>query len=158
MSDNARINGVQISWSSVKLKIEGVPYFGITGIEYGDAVEQAYAYGIGRHHAPRGKTAGKYTPDPLVLTVWKSTGAAIREDIHTRAAGRGLARVPSTIIIQYIEGSDDVITIEASQCTLVKVEESAEEGTDALSEKLTFMPMRILRDGVAMYDTTDVGA
>jgi hypothetical protein len=158
MGDTVRVNGVQISWSSVKLKIGGTPYTGITAVEYADGVEKSYAYGMGRHHAPRGITRGKYTPEPFVLTAWASTAKAIREDLNAKASGRGISNVPVAIVLQYVEKDDAVITIEALDARLTKNEASNEEGPDALSEKLTFMPMRIKRNGVALYDTTEAGA
>lgn len=154
MSDEVRINGLQISWSSLKLKIDGTPYSGVTSIEYADGLETAYAYGMGRDHAPRGMTAGKYTPEPLVLTVATSTSKAIREDLAGKAQpGRGYGSVSVPIIIQYIEPDDAVVTVEALDARLVKVEASNEEGPDALNEKLTFMPMRLVRDGLSLHAT-----
>lgn len=158
MGDTVRVNGVQISWSSVKLKIAGTPYSGITAVEYADGVEKAFAYGMGRHHAPRGVTRGKYTPEPFVLTCWASTAQAIRSDLNAKAGARGISNVPVAIVLQYVEKDDAVITIEALDATLTKNEASNEEGPDALSEKLTFLPMRIKRNGVALYDTTEAGA
>ncbi|AKF06078.1 hypothetical protein [Sandaracinus amylolyticus] len=158
MGDTVRINGVQISWSSVKLKIAGQPYSGIKSIEYADGVETSLSYGMGKHHAPRGSTRGKYVPEPFVLDCFTSTAKAIREDLNKLAGRRGIANVPVAIILQYVEPDDAVITVEALDAKLTKNESSHEEGPDALSEKLSFQPMRIKRNGIALYDTTEAGA
>lgn len=154
MSDEVRINGNQLGWGSAKLKIEGTPYTGITAIEYNDGVEVSHAYGMGVDHAPRGMTAGKYTPEPFVLTCWASTAKAIRADIAARAQpGRGLSSVRSSIILQYIEPDDAVVTVEVIDARLVKNEASNEESPDGLSEKLTFAVMRYVRDGHSLHAT-----
>lgn len=153
MADETRINGNQISWPSLSLKIDGTPYSGITAIEFGDGRERAYAYGMGRHHAPRGRTAGKYVPEPFVITCWKSTAKAIRDDLAAKAgSGKGYGSVEVPIVLQYVEPDDAVITVEAQQCVLVKEENSDEEGPEGLNSKLTFMPMRYVRDGKAIFD------
>lgn len=156
--DSVRINGVQISWPSAKIKIDGAPYRGITSVDYADGVEKTYAYGMGRHHAPRGRTLGKYTPELLVITCWTSTAETIRKGLAQKAGGRGISSVSVPIVLQFIEKDDAIITIEALDSTLVKNEASNEEGPDALAEKLSFMPMRLLRNGVALYDTTEPGS
>lgn len=156
--DSVRINGLQIGWASVKFKVNGNPYRGITAIEYADGVEASYAWGTGRHFAPRGRTAGKYTPEPFVVTAFKSTAGAIRKDLNEQANGRGVSSVSVPIVLQYVEKDDAVITVEALESRLMKNEGSDEEGPDALTEKLTFMPMRIKRNGIALYDTTEAGA
>lgn len=161
MSDATRINGTQISWASLSFKLNGQRYYGITAIEGAtDSRERAYAYGSGRHHAPRGITAGKYTPEPLVITCWKSTAKAIRTDVAARSSdGVSYGSVTDNqIVVQYIEPSDALVTIEVQDCTITKIEASDEEGAEGLSEKITFMPMRIIRDGLTLFDSTEEGA
>lgn len=154
MSDEVRINGIQLSWSSVKLKLDGTPYAGITAIEYADGIEAAHTYGMGRDHAPRGMTAGKYTPEDFVITCYASTAKAIRADLASKAQpGRGYGSVRVPIILQYIEPDDAVVTVEALEARLVKNEASNEEGPDGLSEKLTFKVMRYVRDGLSLHAT-----
>lgn len=157
--DAARVNGNLIDWGSLKFKMDGTPYSGITGIEYADGRERAYAHGIGRHRTPRGRTAGKYQPEPLVVTCWSSTAKAIRADLAAKASDKksyGNVEVP--IIVQYIEPDDAEITVEAIGCVLVKDESSDEEGPEGLNVKLTFSPMRLIRDGLSLFDQTEGGA
>jgi hypothetical protein len=158
MGDQARVNGILMGWSSLKLKIEGEPFTGIKSIDYGDSVEQAFAYGMGRHYAPRGRTRGKYVPDPLVIEAFEASAGEIMSMLANKAGARGLSNVPVTITIQYIEKDESPVTVEALECTFVKNEVALAEGPDPSTRKVTFQPMRYLRNGVALYDTTEAGA
>lgn len=158
MGDAARVNGVQFGWSSLKLKIDGEPFTGIKSIDYGDSVEQGLAYGMGRHFAPRGRTRGKYVPDPLVIEAFEASAQEIENLLDKKAGGRGIANVPVTIVIQFIERDETPVTVEALECTFVKNEVALAEGPDPSTRKITFQPMRYRRNGVALYDTTEAGA
>lgn len=48
------INGVNYSWSSVKLIYDGVPIVGITAINYGETDNKEDNYGTGRRPVSRG--------------------------------------------------------------------------------------------------------
>lgn len=157
MADSARINGLQISWSSLIFKIDGEEYTGITSIGYADALETSLAYGMGRHHAPRGRSAGKYTPDPLTVTCWKSTAQAIREQLAALSpSGTSYGRAVVPIVLQYVEPDDSVVTVEFEECRLTKCTSSNEEGPDNLSEDLEFSVLRIRRNGLALFDESAV--
>jgi len=155
--DDVRINNTVHSWDSVRLRIDGDPFYGPTSIEYGDGVEKAYAWGMGRHHAPRAITRGKYTPKPFVVTMPTKSSAILRQNLAAKAGTKGISNVAVPIVLQYIE-DDATITVEAHDCRLTDIEASAEEGPDPTQEKVTFMPMRLLRNGIALYDTSEAGA
>ena len=57
MSDVIRVNGNQVSWGSIVLKFNGQRFYGFTSISFSDKRERVHAYGMGRHHAPRGRSA-----------------------------------------------------------------------------------------------------
>lgn len=159
MSDTVRVNGVQIGWPSISLKINGQAYTGLSAIEFGDKRERGFAWGMGRHGGPRGRPPGKYTPDPFVLTAWTSTAAAIRKDIAARATdGVSYGNVVCQIVLQYVEQTDGVVTVEAQDAVLAEVSASNEEGPDATSEKLTFQPMRVIRNGLTLFDSSVQGS
>lgn len=158
MSDALRVNGNQLDWGSGKFKIDGALYSGVTAIEYSDGLEVGLAYGMGRHHGPRGRTAGKYTPEPLVVTCWESTAKSIRDDLALKAPdGRSFGRVVVPITVQYIEADDAIVTVDAQECRLVKIETSHEEGPEGLQKKLTFSVMRYVYDGLTLYDSSAEG-
>lgn len=155
MGDSLRVNGVQYGWDSLIFKIDGDRYNGLKAIEYGDAVEKALQWGMGKSHAPRSRTRGKYTPEPIALTVFSDTAKSIRNYLAQRANGTGIAQVEVPIVIQAAE-AQGVITVEFERCTLVSNKNSHDESPEALEEKLEFLPMNILRDGVALFDTTQL--
>lgn len=156
MSDAQYVNGLQLSWGSLKLKIDGEPYTGVSSVGYADALEVSYSYGMGRHHAPRGRSAGKYTPDPLTMTVSKATAQAIRDQLAALSpSGTSYGRAVVPIVLQYIEPDDTDITVEFDDCRLVKCTASNEESADALNEDLEFSVMRIRRNGTALYDESE---
>jgi hypothetical protein len=157
MADTARVNGLQISWSSLVFKIDGEEYTGITKIGYADGLETSLAYGMGRHHAPRGRSAGKYTPEPLTITCWKSTAQAIREQLAALSpSGTSYGRAVVPISLQYVEPDDSVITVEFEECRYTKGTASNEEGPDNLSEDLEFSVLRIRRNGLVLFDESTV--
>lgn len=156
MADSVRINGNQISWSSAKLTINGERYTGIASISYADALEVSKAYGMGRSHAPRGRSAGKYTPDPLTMRAWKSTAQAIREQLAALSpSGTSYGRVAVPIVLQYVEPDDAVITVEFDAARLVKCTASNEEGADNLAEDLEWDVMLIRRNGLVLFDESE---
>lgn len=156
MADSVRINGNQISWSSCKLTIDGEIYTGITSIGYADALEVSKSYGMGRSHAPRGRSAGKYTPDPLTMRAWKSTAQAIREQLAALSpSGTSYGRPEVTIVLQYVEPDDAVITVEFDGARLVKCTSSNEEGPDGLAEDLEWDVMAIRRNGLTLFDESE---
>lgn len=156
MADAVRINGLQISWSSAKLTINGESYTGITSIGYADSLEVTKAYGMGRHHGPRGRSAGKYSAEPLTMRAWKSTAQAIRDQLAALSpSGTSYGRAVVPIVLQYIEPDDAVITVEFEECRLVKCTSSNEEGADALAEDLEWDVMRIRRNGLVLFDESE---
>lgn len=91
MSDEIRVNGNVHSWGSIILK-------------YGDARERAKVYGMGRHHAPRGRTRGKYTVEPVTLRGPKGTVQQLRALLAQQAPdGVSYGDVEFQIVVQYTE-------------------------------------------------------
>lgn len=156
MSDQVRINGNQFSWSSISLKIDGEQYFGVTSISYGDALEVEKGYGMGRHHAPTTRTAGKYTVEPLAITMRKDSANELRLQLAARSGGRGVSSVEIPIVLQFVEPSSNLQhTVEFERCRYVKDASSAEEGPSGLMTEVEFDVMLIRRDGVVLFDESE---
>ena len=154
MSDQVRINGNQHSWGSIVVKIDGDRYYGFTAIKYADSRERVKAYGMGRHHAPRGRSRGKYQVEPVGLTGWKSSIQALREALASKSAnGESYGDVVFQIVVQYIEEDDTSITVELEDCVFVKNTSNDEEGPDPLSEEIEIDCMRIRRNGKTLFDS-----
>lgn len=156
MSDEIRVNGNLHSWGSITAKIAGDPYYGFTAISYGDTRERVKAYGMGRHHAPRGRSRGKYTVEPVQLTGPKGTVQQLRQALADQSAdGVSYGDVEFQVVVQYIEPDDTPITVELEDCVWVKNTSSEEEGTDPLSEDIELDCMKIRRNGLVLFDESE---
>src|SRR5262245_32419230 len=78
MADQYRINGNALSWASITLRVGDEVLTGFTGLTYADKRERTFVYGMGKHHAPRARTRGKYSVEPVKLKGPKSTMHALR--------------------------------------------------------------------------------
>lgn len=156
MSDQTRINGNVHSWSSVIMKAGNEVWTGFTAISYGDALERVKAYGMGRSHKPLGRTAGKYTVEPVVVTGYKHTMQQMREWLAAQASdGRSYATVEVQFVIQFFESDLAPITVELDRCMWSKNAEKAEENPDPLKEDVEFDCMGIRRNGATLYDSRE---
>jgi hypothetical protein len=156
MSDAVRINGNQLSYGSITLKLAGVVYYGFTGLSYGDKRERVKAYGMGRHHAPRGRSRGKYTVEPVKLTGWKSSVAEARRALAQQAqGGLSYADIEFQITAAYTELDETPVFVEINRCVWVGSSESNEENPDPLKEEIEIDPMVIYRDGLTLFDRSE---
>jgi hypothetical protein len=154
MADEVRINGNAVSWGSIKVKIDNEPYFKFDSISYGDSVERVKYYGLGAHHAPVARSRGKYTTDPVKLRGLKTTFQAMREALASRSSdGRSYGNVEITIVAQYVEAGNNPITAEILGCVWVKNVDNNEESPDPLKEEVEFDCMKILRNGLTLFDS-----
>lgn len=150
MSDEIRINGVQHSWASVVLKIDGKPWYGIKSIKYTDKRTRAKSYGIGRAHAPRGRTSGKYEVDPVSVSMEKASAKLLRDELAQKAGGTSYGDAKCQIVVQYSEGNS-TITDELVDCAWADDGSSAEESPDPIYDEITFDCMRIVRNGKTLF-------
>lgn len=156
MSDEVRINGNQFSWGSIQMKIAGERYHGFTAIAYGDKRERVKAYGMGRHHAPRGRSRGKYSTDPVKVTGWKSSLQALREALAALAFdGVSYGDVEFDIVVQYTEADESPITVEIERCVWTSNPTSEDESPDPLKEEAEFDCMLIRRNGLVLFDSSE---
>ncbi len=156
MADEIRVNGNQHSWGSIVVRIDEDRYYGFTKIAFADSRERSKAYGMGRHHAPRGRSRGKYAVDPVSLTGWKGSVQQLREALAAKSAdGNSYGDVPFQIVVQYIEGEDHAITVELEDCVWTKNSSSDEEGPDPLADEIEIDCMRIRRNGKVLFDESE---
>lgn len=153
MADAIRINGSQHSWGSIVLKLDGDRYYGFTAISYADKRERVKAYGMGRHHAPRGRSRGKYTTEPVKLTGWKSSIQALRAALAARAAdGVSYGDVEFEIAVQYVEEGEQPMNVAIERCVIVGNSSSDEESADPLKEEIEIDCMLIRRNALVLFD------
>lgn len=156
MADSIRVNGNQHSWGSIVCKVDGERIHGFTGISYGDKRERVKAYGMARHHAPRGRSAGKYSTDPVKLTGWKASMQALREKLASKAKdGVSYGNVEFEIVTQYIDSGETPITVQIERCVWTANTTSDEESPDPLKEEAEFDCMLIRRNGKTLFDATE---
>jgi hypothetical protein len=157
MADKLRVNGNIVSWGSVVVKINGERFHGFTGISFSDKRERVKQYGMGKHHAPRGRSRGKYTVEPVKLAGPKSTFKAMRTALAALSEdGLSYGDVEFQIVLQYIEADgDESQTIELVDAVWMSNTSNDEESPDPLKEECEFDIMKILRDGMTLFDASE---
>lgn len=156
MSDELRINGNAHSWGSITVKVAEERFYGFTAISYGDSRTREKVYGMGRHHAPRGRTRGKYEVEPVSLTGPKSTMQALRQSLADKSDdGVSYGDVEFEIVVQYIERDETPITVDLEDCVLTGNTSDESEGAEALMEDVEIDCMRIRRNGLVLFDESE---
>lgn len=155
MSDQIRVNGNQLSWGSIVLKLDQELFTGFTGISFADKRERVKAYGQGRHHAPRGRSRGKYTIEPVKLTGWKSSVQIFRTQLAARSLdGKSYGDVEFQVIVQYVEADETPLTVAIERCVWAGNSSSDEENPDPLKEEIELDAMLIRRNGLVLFDAS----
>jgi hypothetical protein len=156
MSDNIRVNGNQLSWGSIELKIDLERFTGFTSISFADKRERVKAYGMTRHHAPRGRSRGKYTIEPVKLVGWKSSVQALRQGLAARSKdGISYGDVEFQIMVSYVEADELPLTVEIDRCVWGGNSSSDEESADPLKEEIEIDAMLIRRNGLVLFDSSE---
>ena len=160
MSDEIRINGNQLSWGSIKLRIDGEPYFGFNSLDYGDKLTRTKGYGMGLHHAPRGRSRGKYETDNVKIGGPKASFQILRAALAAKSAsGTSYGNVEFEIIAQWtepgVDGGDAGITVEIGRCTWTGDSSSDSESPDPSQETAEFDCMSIRRNGLVLFDDSE---
>jgi hypothetical protein len=156
MSDQIRVNGNQLSWGSIILKLDNDRFYGFTGITFADKRERVKAYGMGRHQAPRGRSRGKYSVDPVKLTGWKRAIQDFRDALAAKAEdGKSYGDVEFDVIVQYVDTGEESITVLIERCVWAGNSSSEEEGADPLKEEVELDAMLIRRNEQVLFDNTD---
>lgn len=156
MSDEFLVNGNQVSWGSAILKLDGDRYSGITGFTVADKRERVKGYGMGRHHAPRSRSRGKYTVEPVKVTFWKASAQIFRMALAARSDdGRSYGDVEFEFVSEYIDTGDLPMIVQATRCVWAGNSSSDEEQPDPLKEEVEFDAMCIYRNGLVLFDGSE---
>jgi hypothetical protein len=156
MADALRINGNQFSWGSIVLKIDSERYTGFTSISFADKRERVKAYGMTRHHAPRGRSRGKYTIDPVKLVGWKSSVSAVRAALAARSSDLvSYGDVEFQIVVQYVESDESPLTVLIDGCVWASNSSTDDEGPDPLKEEIEIDAMLIKRNDLVLFDASE---
>jgi hypothetical protein len=152
MSDHIRVNGNQVSWGSIVMKAGGQLYTGFTSISYADKRERVMAYGMGRHQAPRGRSRGKYTVEPVKLTGWKASVATLRKALSALSLTGSFGDAEFEIVVTYSELDEPPMLVQLERCVITGLSSSEEENPDPLKEEIEISCMKIYRDSQTLFD------
>lgn len=156
MGDQLRVNGVVPSWAELAIKIGGEVFYGVTSVKYGEALEADYVYGMGRAYAPRGMTSGKYTPDPLVLTMETKTAQDFRALLaQSSSSGKSVSKTVFQVQLSITMPDESPLTVDFEDCRVMKFSADYSEGTNALMQDIECKVMRIKHNGVVLYDDSE---
>lgn len=154
--DRVSINGNMYSWGSVSVFCDGLPLIGVCGVKYSDKRERVKAYGTGRHHAPRGRSRGKYSAEGS-LTLWKDTAADLRIYLASRSGTGSYGDTEFQLSVQFFENDTDLHDVQLVRACIAGSDTSADENPDPLKEEIPLDIIAIIRDGVTLFDNTDAG-
>lgn len=156
MGDSVRVNQNMYSWGSIVLKLpNGDRFYGFNSVSFADKRERVKVYGMGRHHAPRGRTRGKYSTDPVKLSGPKGTVHAFRLALATLATdGRSIGDVEFTANVQFVETGELPMDVLIERCVLSSDSSSHEENPDPLKDEIELDCMLIRRNGMTLFDSS----
>lgn len=156
MADQIRVNGNLVSWGSIRCKVAGELYYGFTSISFADKRERVKGYGMGKHHAPRGRSRGKYSTDLVKIRGHKSSVQALRRALAAQSAdGVSYGDVEFEVVVQYVENGEEPMTVEITGCVWAENTTNDEESADPLTEEFALDCMAIRRDGLTLFDSSE---
>ncbi len=165
MADLERVNGNVIGWGSLRFKtttsVGSTVHRGFTSIGYGEKLESQLVWGMGRHQAPRGGTAGKYTPDMVKVKGPIASVLALKKAVAgLSASGRsyGAARF-SGVLFYYEPGLAGSLgeshTVEFAGLKWAEQSVAAEEGPDMIQQEFSMQVLAIREDGLVLFDDSE---
>lgn len=131
------VNGMLYSWADIVVTIGGVPFTGITGVEYGDDQEVVNKYGAGRHPVARAK--GRITPSAKITLYQEEVEAIQRQSVN----GRLQDIAPFDVIVTYLPDSGIVTTDKIRNCQFKANSRKWKEGDTGQEVELELIPSHI---------------
>ncbi|HSC86375.1 MAG TPA: hypothetical protein VLC09_03865 [Polyangiaceae bacterium] len=154
MSDQIEVNGNIYSWGSIIIKLDGVRFYGFTAVSYGDKRERVKQYGMGKAQAPRGRSRGKYTVDVTKIKGPVRSVQDLREALAAKSEnGKSYGDVEMEVIVQFVETGEKPMNVQIQRCVWASNAASYSEGPDGLEEEFELDAMRILRNGLTLFDS-----
>lgn len=154
-SDRIRVNGNVLSWGSLVLKANGERYYGFNSLTFADKRERVKLYGMGPHQAPRGRSRGKYSTDPVKLGGPPSSFQILREGLAEFSNdGISYGDVEFEITLEAVEIAERPLLVQIERCVWTANSNSYEEGADPLKEEIEIDCMKIYRNGLTLFDSS----
>lgn len=158
MIDFVRLNNRVVSAKSVSFSIAGVPYQGITAMDYAEKMEKELVYDADKSGGPVGMTSGKYGAEAASITMLKDVfvvkflaqmGILSAANL---APGAWAQALPFPIAVQLFEPPIPPILDLLTGCEITGAKDSYAEGINASVVVISFQPMGLLRNGLSMYN------
>lgn len=144
-----RVNGVPYSWNSTAHFFNGLPYKGLTGVDFEDGREVKIVHAAQQDGVPVGITAGQYEVGDVVFKFLRESGNALLQDLSVFGLGSfGDASFVYTMqvyepVLQVPPALPSITTI--SGCRITKVRETQELGVDELITEITCKAVQLRR-------------
>lgn len=151
------INRVTYDFSSCRLNVFGLRRVGFTQMDYADKLERGE--GRGASQVALASSDGKYTTDPLKITLHKTSGEELRQHIASQSrTGNSLGDVEGVVVLQFVHPRLGVQTVTCKHCKVTNPGTSSHgEGPDPLTEDWEFYVRLIDRNGITLYQSDDPG-
>lgn len=152
MADTIQINGVVYDYGDITCKVNGVRFYGIKSIKYGDKRERAKATGLTKDRRPLGVTKGKYTADDGAISIYKKSFQDLCDQLAIQSQNLlsyGDAIFPITFI--YSDPRLGVIVDALRDCWIAAADGGGEDNADPLAIELGLGCSYILRNGKTLY-------
>lgn len=145
MANFPLIRGHKYSYSSIELSLvragqKAEIFVDVSAINYGDSLEDEYLYGT--NQAPLGRTAGRYNPGEVTLTMGKKSFSELQASI-----GDGWLGAILDIIVKFSEPDEGLVTDEIIGAKITGVSNAHASGPEALMVEVTLKPMLIKQNG-----------
>jgi hypothetical protein len=156
MSDVIRVNGNLKSWGSLTFHARTERFEGFTSIAWGEKRERTKGYSMARHHAPYGRSAGKYTVENVKLTGYVDTVRDMKKYLASLSAdGRSYGNVEFNGVLHYFEPNNEEITVEFDRLTWAANTHSHEESPDPLKVDFELDCMFVSENGLTLFDSSE---
>ncbi len=158
MIDFVRLNNRVWSAKSVSFSIGGVPYEGITAMDYAEKMDKELVYDADKSGGPVGMTSGKYGAEPASITMLKDVfsikflpqmGLLSAANLAPGAWGQA---PPFPVSIQYIELPLPPGIDLLSGCEITGAKDTYAEGINAAVVVISLQPMSMSRNGLTLYN------
>lgn len=154
--DYVRINGLQLSWTDVESKIDGDYFHGYSAISFGDKLEKENAWGAGKSGAPRGQSKGKYSTDPIKVSLWKGSGNLLRARLSQKSyTGKSYGDILFYWSISFVNPHEGPQFVELFECRWLVDTSSHDESAAPLKDEAEFSCQWIKRNGRTLFDNWD---
>ncbi len=158
MIDFVRLNNRVVSAKSVSFNIGGVPYQGITAMDYSEKLDKELVYDSDKGGGPVGMTSGKYGAEPASITMLKDvftvkflSQMGILSAVNL-APGSWAQALPFPVAIQYVELPIPPILDLLEGCEIISAKDTYAEGINAAVVVIGLQPMSMSRNGLTMYN------